>query len=159
MLHFARRLSSIIYVDIIIRRAAAPDLDTLVSAIVLMAQESEQVTLNPAITRRGIDAVLQDPHKGFYLIAFADGKPAGCLLITYEWSDWHNRNMWWIQSVYVFEEFRGKGIWDALYSHVKKLAAAQEIKNVRLYVYQGNQTAIRAYEKSGLKGGHYVVME
>ena len=37
-------------------------------------------------------------------MAEADGAVVASALITYEWSDWRNGQVWWIQSVYVVPE-------------------------------------------------------
>ena len=39
-------------------------------------------------------------------------------MITYEWSDSRNGNIWWIQSVYVKPDFRGAGVFKALFDQV-----------------------------------------
>ena len=73
--------------------------------------------------RAGVDAVLAEPRHGFYLVAEVDGDAVGCLMITYEWSDWRNGHWWWLQSVYVREEFRRRGIFRALYAEARTARA------------------------------------
>ena len=85
---------------------------------------------------------------------------AGQLLITYEWSDWRNGNFWWIQSVYVAEAFRGRGIFRALFEHVRALARAhRDVCGLRLYMDANNGRARQAYERLGLKQTDYQVFE
>jgi hypothetical protein len=57
---------------------------------------------------RGVGAVFEVRRAGG-TSADADG-PAivASLLITYEWGDWRNGMVWWIQSVYVVPSFRGR---------------------------------------------------
>lgn len=62
-----------------------------------------------------------DHQTGFVSPSLQDGKPAAQLLITYEWSDWRNCQVWWIQSVYVVEEKRRQGLFKALYEAVRQL--------------------------------------
>jgi len=66
-----------------------------------MARETEEVELDAAVVDRGVRAVFDDPARGRYFVAEAEGRVIASLLITYEWSDWRNGNVWWIQSVYV----------------------------------------------------------
>jgi ribosomal protein S18 acetylase RimI-like enzyme len=81
-------------------------------------------------------------------------------LITYEWSDWRNGVFWWIQSVYVREESRGKGVFKALYRHVESLARKQkDVCGLRLYVEHDNLNAMNTYERLGMKKTGYELFE
>ena len=100
------------------------------------------------------------PERGFYLVAEVAGAVAGCLLITYEWSDWRNRMFWWIQSVYVKPEFRGRGVYTALDGKVRELAAREgNVCGFRLYVHKGNARAQEVYRSLGMEETAYLVYE
>ena len=89
-----------------------------------------------------------------------DGEVVGQLLITYEWSDWRNGNFWWIQSVYVKEALRGRGVFRALFAHVEKLAKARkDVCGLRLYMDTHNAPARKTYERLGLKRTNYELFE
>ena len=129
-----------------------------------MAWETEQRRLDAARVQAGVAALLGDSAKGTYFLAEAekDGAPvvAGQLLITYEWSDWRNGHFWWIQSVYVSEEFRGRGIFRALFDHIHTLARARkDVCGLRLYMDAHNNGARRTYERLGLKQTNYEMFE
>ena len=129
-----------------------------------MAWETEKRRLDPDRVRQGVAALLGDLAKGTYFLAEMDqnrdGAVAGQLLITYEWSDWRNGNFWWIQSVYVGEEFRGRGVFRALFEHVHKLAKERnDVCGVRLYMDAHNETARRTYQRLGLKRTDYELFE
>ena len=110
--------------------------------------------------RAGVAALLDDPAKGTYFLAELNGQIAGQLLITCEWSDWRNGNFWWIQSVYVEENFRGQGIFRALFEHVHKLAKQRkEVCGLRLYMDSANATARKTYGRLGMKRTDYEVFE
>jgi ribosomal protein S18 acetylase RimI-like enzyme len=81
------------------------------------------------------------------------------LLITYEWSDWRNCNVWWFQSVYVVPEFRRQGIFRKMYMHVRKLAEEQGVAGLRLYVETQNKRARKTYEALGMSSEHYSFYE
>ena len=66
-----------------------------------MARETEELHLDPDVCAAGVLGVFEDPSRGRYFVAESEGRIAGALLITYEWSDWRNGQVWWIQSVYV----------------------------------------------------------
>ena len=98
------------------------DINAIAQFQVDMAAESEGTTLDIARVTPGVAAVMDDEYKGTYIIARADGQPIGSLMLTREWSDWTNRWYWWIQSVYVKPEYRGKGAYRAMYAKIKEMA-------------------------------------
>lgn len=124
-----------------------------------MALESEGTELDQNKVLRGVKAVMEDESKGVYLVARIDGKAAASLMITREWSDWNNGWYWWIQSVYVMPEHRGKGIFRAMYAKVIEMAKEQRIAQVRLYVDRHNTNAQKAYRKLGMEECHYLMYE
>jgi GNAT superfamily N-acetyltransferase len=139
-----------------IRPASLQDADTIASFNAAMAWETEHRKLDPDRLRSGVLNLLTDPGRGFYLIAEVGGRIAGQLMITYEWSDWRNGNFWWIQSVYVAEEFRGRGVFSGLYEEVHRLAKESgESCGLRLYVERENVRAKRTYEKLGMRPAVY----
>jgi ribosomal protein S18 acetylase RimI-like enzyme len=126
----------------------------------LMAFETENITLNPATVSFGVAAVFKNSSKGKYLVAEIDNSVVGSLLVTYEWSDWRNATVLWIQSVYVKPEFRKAGVFANLFQFVKKISEEDEnIAGIRLYVDRTNEKACAVYEKVGMNGQHYLVFE
>ena len=124
-----------------------------------MAQESEGTTLDIQTVIPGVTAAVNDPQKGTYIIARADGKPIGSLMLTREWSDWTNRWYWWIQSVYVRPEYRGKGAYRAMYAKIKEMAGEAGVTQIRLYVDKTNYRAQEVYKKLGMDECHYLMYE
>ncbi len=126
----------------------------------LLAKETEGLHLDPSCISAGVAALLADSTKGIYYVADVDGLVAGQLMITYEWSDWRNGNIWWLQSVYVRKEFRRKGVFRALFRHLHALASNQkEVCSLRLYMHSENHAARRSYEKLGMYKTQYEVFE
>jgi GNAT superfamily N-acetyltransferase len=80
-------------------------------------------------------------------------------MITFEWSDWRNGNLWWLQSVYVKPEFRRAGIFRALFEHIRETARAQSVPGLRLYMHADNSRARRSYEQLGMSRTQYEVFE
>ena len=125
-----------------------------------LARETEDLRLDLACVQAGVTALLADPSKGIYYVAEVDGDLVGQLMVTYEWSDWRNGNLWWIQSVYVREDFRRKGIFRRLFKHLEELARArEEVRSLRLYMHAENSTARRSYEELGMRQTQYQVFE
>ena len=137
------------------------DIEVLAQLQVQMAWETEEFKLDPPTVTLGVQAVIDDPAKGKYWIAEMDGKVAGCLLTVPEWSDWRNGTILWIHSVYVLPSYRGKGLYKALYEHVKELVKTdgKTYKGIRLYVDKRNTAAQEVYNKLGMNGEHYQLFE
>ena len=84
----------------------------------------------------------------------------GQVMITFEWSDWRNGTFWWLQSVYVREEFRGRGVFRSLFEHVRGLAGQEAgVCGLRLYVERENERAKSAYRRLGMTDAGYEVFE
>lgn len=125
-----------------------------------MAHETEDVALDREICTRGVAAVLGDSSLGRYFVAESEGRVVASLLLTYEWSDWRNGMVWWIQSVFVIPEARGRRVYAGLYEHVKTLAESDAaIRGIRLYVDRRNTRAQQVYTRLGMNGEHYQVFE
>jgi len=143
----------------IIRRAIPKDAEVIIDFQQKMAWETEQMTLVPEIIVKGVNAVFIDSTRGQYWVADDNGNVVASLLITYEWSDWRNTNVWWFQSVYVLPEFRRTGIFRSMYKHIKNEADKYGIAGLRLYVETNNLRAQHTYEALGMKSLHYKMYE
>ena len=143
-----------------IRQATLSDAPVIADFNIRLAEESEQLRLDASCVATGVAALLADAAKGVYYVVEVDGTVVGQLMITYEWSDWRNGTIWWIQSVYVREDFRGRGVFRALFKHLQGLAlAAKEVCCLRLYMHGDNERARRSYERLGMKRTKYEVFE
>lgn len=142
-----------------IRRAADADAVHIAQWNIAMAWETEHKRLDPDTIARGVRAVFDEPRRGFYLIAEQDGMAVGCLMVTYEWSDWRCGDFWWVQSVYVVPEARRSGVFRALYSHVKRMAEGAGAVGLRLYVETENERAQATYGGLGMQRCHYYMYE
>jgi GNAT superfamily N-acetyltransferase len=142
------------------REGVPSDANDIIDFQIAMARETEDFDLVREITTKGVHAVFDDPSLGRYFIAEADGRVIASLMITYEWSDWRNGVVWWIQSVYVIPEFRRRGVYAGLYNHVKAMVEAEpSIRGIRLYVDNRNTSAQDVYTRLGMQGEHYRVFE
>jgi GNAT superfamily N-acetyltransferase len=142
-----------------IRRALPEDTQKIISFQLAMAMETEGLKLDERILGRGVKAVFDDPSKGEYFVAENEGSVIASLLITYEWSDWRNSNVWWFQSVYVIPEYRRNGIFRMMYQFIKNEALIQGIAGLRLYVETNNLAARNTYEAMGMTSEHYTMYE
>lgn len=143
-----------------IRDATPADAATIAAFNDHMAEETESRSLADELIGAGVAAFLGDINKGRYWVAEIDGEIIGQIGVTYEWSDWRNGMLWWIQSVYIVRDKRRKGVYSALYGHVESLARADDgVIGLRLYVEKDNERAQATYEKLGMKMTNYQIMQ
>ena len=146
--------------ELLVRAAEPGDMAAIVHGNIAMALEAEHKHLDPATVERGVRGVFDDPARGRYFVAEADGRVVGQAMYTTEWSDWRSGDFWWFQSVYVAPEARRLGVFRALYQHIERLAAADPgVCGLRLYVERGNLRAQQTYRRCGMRDAGYVVME
>jgi GNAT superfamily N-acetyltransferase len=142
-----------------IRKARAEDASAIIDFQQKMAWETEEMHLVPETISKGVNAVFADPARGQYWVAEDKNIVIASLLITHEWSDWRNTNVWWFQSVYVLPEFRRTGIFRSMYQHIKNEADKENIAGLRLYVETNNKGAQHTYEALGMESLHYKMYE
>lgn len=143
-----------------VRAASREDVGFLVDCNLAMAFETEHKQLDRDVLRGGVEAVFDAPRRGFYRIAERAGVAVGCLLVTYEWSDWRNGDWWWIQSVYVTSDARRSGVFSALYADVERRARETAgVVGLRLYVEHENQSAQATYAALGMRDAGYRLLE
>lgn len=142
-----------------IRLAGVEDAHYFVEFNQAMAFETEGKKLDPNVVGPAVETVFSDATKGFYVVAEDEGIVLGGLMITFEWSDWRNAWLWWIQSVYIRPEARGRRIYTHLYDFVRARARAEGVYGIRLYVEHDNYHAQRVYENVGMEKSHYIMYE
>lgn len=143
-----------------IRLGIEADADVIARFNRAMAWETERKELPEDTINAGVRGLFARPGQGFYLLASIDAEPVGCLMVTYEWSDWRNKTFWWIQSVYVLPDYRGRGLYKALYAEVKRRALEDGgVCGFRLYVEKENLKAQRVYEHLGMHEAPYLMFE
>ena len=146
--------------SILVRLARPEDAPVIVDYNIQLARESEHKQLDPRKITPGVAAVLEDPHKGRYFVAECAGKILGQVMHTWEWSDWRNGQIWWLQSVYVHPDYRRQGVFRSLLTHVLELARQEPgVIGIRLYVEQENHRAQATYSRLGFAPGGYHVLE
>jgi len=142
-----------------IRRATPADAPVIIDFQQKMAWETEQMKLKSELVTKGVNAVFENNSRGQYWVAEDNGQVVASLLITYEWSDWRNANVWWFQSVYVLPEWRRTGIFRSMYNHIKDEADKIGVAGLRLYVETNNKRAQKTYEALGMQSEHYTMYE
>ena len=146
--------------NIIIREANHADAFYLSEMQYAMAMETENLALDKEIVKKGLKALFDDPSKGKYYVLTEKDNIIGCVLNTFEWSEWRNAYILWIQSLYIVPEHRGKGLFKEMYLFFQELVKnSKELRGIRLYVDKSNQKAIETYKAIKMSNQHYEMFE
>ena len=138
--------------QITVRIAKLPDLSSLQNLQVDMEHTIEDQPYPDELGKLGVEYILNNPDQGFYLVAEHSEEVIGALRISYERSVSRNGFFWWIQNVCINENYRGNGIFQKLHDKVVNLAKKnKEVVAIKLHVHTNNRSAIKAYEKAGMK--------
>lgn len=137
----------------VVRPAAETDAEKIIDFQIRMAWETEQKVLPRDRVDPGVRGVFADRSRGEYFVAEAEtgGPVVASLLVTTEWSDWRNTDIWYIQSVYVDTDHRGQGCFRQMYANVVEQAKQRNVRVVRLYVETDNAAAQSVYERLGMQ--------
>jgi GNAT superfamily N-acetyltransferase len=141
-----------------IRLANINDSDEIAQNNVDLAYEIEQLELNFDDAFIGSRSVFENSN-GFYVVADENNKIIGQMYITSEWSDWRNKNIWWIHRIYILREFRNRGIFKEMLKYLKAKAVLEDIFSIRLYVNELNKSAIEIYNKIGLYKTPFIIYQ
>lgn len=143
-----------------IREATTTDIPYLLDFQLKMALETENITLEISTLTEGVNKLFKDPTKGRYYVAVDGNEVMGCLMTTYEWSDWRCGTVLWIQSVYIAAPHRGKGVYKKMYAFIQQMVMTDtDLRGIRLYVDKTNVAAKEVYQKLGMNGEHYQMYE
>lgn len=145
---------------IAIRPATPTDVAVVADFNIALCRETEGRELDRATVTEGVRRFLAEPARGRYFVAVSGGEVVGQTAHTFEWSDWRNGEIWWIQSVYVHPGHRGNGVFRTLLAHIRRLGELDaDCCGIRLYMERGNQIARQSYLRLGFKDAGYEVLE
>ncbi len=142
-----------------VRRAELNDLDQLVEFTAAEAREAEGHTKETKTLMNGIKTALEEHSIAMYWVLMNQhNEQVGSASALKEWSDWNAGYYWWIQSMYIRPDYRGKGYMELLLDAIKSEMKEQNGLELRLYVHENNQSAIRAYRKANFTFSKYRIM-
>ena len=145
---------------LLIRSATPADVEVIAGYNIALCRETEHRELDRETVIQGVERFIAVPARGRYFVAVDDGEVVGQTAHTFEWSDWRNGEIWWVQSVYVHPDHRGRGVFRLLFEHIREQGEADaDCCGIRLYLERDNHTARRSYAKLGLVEAGYDVME
>lgn len=143
-----------------IRQAVSADAETVTNFNIALCRETEGRELDRMTVTEGVKRFVSEPARGRYFVAVIDDEVVGQTAHTFEWSDWRNGEIWWIQSVYVKPQHRGMGVFRALFTHIKQLGEEDaECCGIRLYMERENESARQSYSRIGFSETGYEVLE
>ncbi len=144
-----------------VRKANVSDVTFIVDCQLAMALETEGIRLSRDVVEKGVAAVFDSDSRGrYYLAEEEDGTFIGSLLTTYEWSDWRNGTVLWIQSVYILPQQRRKGVYRRMYRFIQDIVVSDPaLFGIRLYADVSNKAAHQTYLNLGMNDGHYKTFE
>jgi L-amino acid N-acyltransferase YncA len=145
--------------DYSIREARLSDLETLVEFTRQEAREAEGEELELASVRRGVRAGLEDPGVASYWVAeTADGRIVASTSVITEWSDWRGADYWWVQSLFIVPEHRGRRLVELLLDRLAQAAREAGALDLRLYAHRSNRRALAAYRRCGFITAPYTIL-
>jgi hypothetical protein len=93
-----------------VRSASLDDLPILTAFTLAEARAAEGRELDLERVQSGVRTGLIDHQRARYWVLVDEtGNPAGSISVVREWSDWQAGDYWWVQSVYLAPEVRGRG--------------------------------------------------
>ena len=139
--------------QVLIRPASLQDLPALLrleQGVVSAERPFDPTLKDGTIHYCDIAQMLADDHVRF-LVALVDADIVGCGFARIELSKpylTHARHAY-LGLMFVAPAYRGCGINGKIIDELKRWCHAQKVAELRLEVYHGNQSAVKAYEKQG----------
>lgn len=142
-----------------VRRAELADLDTIVAFTVAEARDAEGADKDVDAVERGVRMALEDPSlASYWLVETSGAGVVGSTSVVTEWSNFHGGHYWWVQSLYIVPEHRGRGLARLVLEMLAEAARAADAVDFRLYVHNSNRRALEAYRRCGFDTAPYTIM-
>lgn len=133
-----------------IRLATPVDVDT-VSALLAVQLAEHEVEIEPTRLRAAVLGMLEDPQRGFVLLAFSGAAVVGVACLPLTWTLEHGGLSAWLDELYVIPARREHGIGRALLraacAHARKLGCAA----IDLEVEASHARAANLYVREGFE--------
>jgi GNAT superfamily N-acetyltransferase len=134
-----------------IRKAQADDVGTILKLIRGLAEYERE----PQAAQATEEDLLRDGFgaspKFHCVIAEWQGAPVGFALYFYNYSTWKGRPGLYLEDLFVWPEYRGKGIGKALLLHLARTAVEENCGRYEWQVLNWNTPAIEFYQSLGAK--------
>lgn len=148
------------HTDIVIREAAASDLDAVAA---MLRNLGRHVGAEPKVTAGDLAAFGPLGRRHFeILVAEAEGGVAGIVLYSIVFSAWRGRPGIFVSDLFVVDTARGRGLGTRLLRAAIAREAPRDCAFLKLDVDRENKTGIGFYEKLGFEiaaSDHTMVLE
>ena len=142
-----------------IREATPADVETLLAFTLQEVYEAEGTHKDVAGVRRGVEGAFRNPPRSAYwIVESADLRPVASTSIVTEWSDFHGGDYWWIQSLFITPEHRGRGLVELMLDRLTAMAKAAGALELRLYAHNSNARAFHVYRRGGFTDAPYTIL-
>ena len=133
-------------------RPATPDDAPLIVELIRGLAEYERLAHECVATEERIRASLFGPRpEAEVVIAEADGRAAGFALFFHNYSTFLARRGLYLEDLFVYPEFRGRGVGRALLRHLARLAVERECGRLEWWVLDWIEPALRFYRSLGAR--------
>lgn len=110
--------------DYRIRKANLSDLDSLVAFAIQEATETEGHSPAPDAVTIGVQKGFEEIAPSSYWVAESnEGEIVGAISVVTEWSNFRGGYYWWVQSLFIASDHRGRGLVDDLLRFIARTAA------------------------------------
>ena len=134
-----------------VNEAQESDLPELVELLGLLFTQESDFAPNPEIQARGIQAILDNPGIGKFLVARQDSLCLGMVSLLFTISTAEGGPVVILEDLIVRENQRGKGIGKALLNAAIDYCRTHGFHRITLLTDRDNTAAIRFYEACGFK--------
>ena len=139
--------------EIIIRKATLDDISTLLvfeQGVIAAERPFDSTLKNGPVNYYDIEKLITSPDVEL-VVAATEKKIIGSGYARIENAKPYlkHRQHGYLGFMYVLPDYRGKGVNKKIITALAKWCASKNITELRLDVYQNNEAAIKAYEKTG----------
>jgi GNAT superfamily N-acetyltransferase len=136
--------------DLLIRKGTKKDARAFLKLLVGLAN-FEHLEPPDAAGKKRIVNDLFERKRAKLLLAFWKGCPAGYALYFYTYSSFLAKPTFYLEDIFVFEEFRKRGIGKSLFVTCLEEAKRNNCARFEFAVLTWNENAIKFYEKMGAR--------
>ncbi len=143
------------------RKARIADLDTLYDfeqGIILAERPFDSTLKDEKISYYDLKAIILAEDSDIFVATINNEIIASASIVTKTAAPYLKHGDYaFLGFMYVKPEYRGRGINNGIIKELKHWAEDHNLREVRLKVYQDNESALKAYEKAGFQG-HLIEM-
>lgn len=132
-----------------IKEATSDDINSLYELIIGIAEHHNQEQYVLTNKEEMLKSGFTETSKFGALIAKFDGKVAGYVSYTWNYSIWLGGDYMNIDDLFVWEKYRGKKIGELLMQKAKEICKRKNIERIRWEVQKDNIGAIKFYKRLG----------